>query len=149
MSDIWDRITFEKTGGARACWEVTSHATNSYGYPIIKVDGTQRYIHRLVFEAEFGSLGEGMVVRHLCDNRLCCKPTHLTYGTHADNVRDRVERGRSATGTQNGRSKLTEEKVQYVLMSDETDYALGKTLGVDPKTIRAIRDGRTWTHVQI
>jgi hypothetical protein len=34
---------------------------------------------------------------------MCVTFTHLIPGTHADNVADRVSRGRSATGRRNGR----------------------------------------------
>lgn len=43
------------------------------------------------------------VVRHTCDNPACMNPLHLKIGTHYDNVRDRVKRGRSACGVINGR----------------------------------------------
>jgi hypothetical protein len=45
---------------------------------------------------EHGPIAEGVVIRHSCDNRPCCEPLHLLSGTHADNVQDRVARGRTA-----------------------------------------------------
>ena len=38
------------------------------------------------------------VVRHACDNPPCCNPLHLLGGTHADNVADKVRRGRVPRG---------------------------------------------------
>ncbi len=43
------------------------------------------------------------VIRHTCDNPACIAEAHLLRGTHNDNVQDRVLRGRSARGAQNGR----------------------------------------------
>lgn len=55
-------------------------------------------LHRLSYEVYNGIIPEGMVVRHTCDNPPCINPKHLLVGTNADNVRDRVSRGRSAVG---------------------------------------------------
>jgi len=55
-----------------------------------------------------------LIVRHSCDNPGCCNPDHLSVGTHADNVADRVERDRSALGITNGRAVLCEQCVILV-----------------------------------
>lgn len=59
---------------------------------------------------------EGLVVRHKCDNRLCVNPDHLEIGTHKDNARDRVERGRCNTpsGERNGSAKLSNKQVDEI-----------------------------------
>jgi hypothetical protein len=49
--------------------------------------------------------------RHICNVRACVNPEHLTFGSSADNMRDRDEAGRQAKGTDNGWAKLTEEQV--------------------------------------
>lgn len=50
-------------------------------------------VHRLAFTALAG--WEPEVVRHTCDNPLCYRFEHLLGGTHADNLADRLERGRT------------------------------------------------------
>lgn len=47
--------------------------------------------HRWIWEMAFGPIPEGKVVRHLCDNRLCFRISHLTLGTVAENNRDAKE----------------------------------------------------------
>lgn len=42
-----------------------------------------------------GLIAPGLQVLHTCDNRLCVDPEHTYRGTHADNMRDMVVRGRS------------------------------------------------------
>lgn len=55
----------------------------------------------------------GGVVLHSCDNPHCVNPEHLTLGTHADNVADKVTKGRQAYGDSHGNVKLSEEQVAY------------------------------------
>lgn len=49
--------------------------------------------HRFVWEAVYGPIPKGMVVRHKCDNRLCFRLSHLELGTIADNNNDARIRG--------------------------------------------------------
>lgn len=51
--------------------------------------------HRLSCELRYGPLGN-LLALHTCDNRKCVNPDHLYQGTHADNNRDCVKRGRNA-----------------------------------------------------
>ena len=88
-------ITYQIKG---ECWHCTSHKPNTDGYPIAKIAGKNRRIGRLFFERFKGKIPEGKIVRHTCDNRICINPGHLILGTHADNMRDMAERGRSPFG---------------------------------------------------
>jgi hypothetical protein len=92
--------------------------------------------------------GKPFVIRHKCDNLKCCNPLHLTAGTVIDNVRDRVERGRSAVGSRNGRAKLTPSQALEILVSDEPIEQLAKIHGVAPRTVRDLKAGRTWKAIE-
>ncbi len=75
------------------CWIWTgSKAGNGYGQ--IWKDGRLARVNRVSYELYIGPIPDGLVVRHKCDVRLCVNPDHLEVGTHADNARDMIERGR-------------------------------------------------------
>ena len=44
--------------------------------------------HRIAYLLASGSIPDDKYIRHLCDNRRCAQPDHLTVGTHAQNQRD-------------------------------------------------------------
>lgn len=59
--------------------------------------------NRMAWMLEHGRCpGPGMVVMHRCDTPSCLNPAHLRVGTHADNVADKVEKGRQAKGPTHG-----------------------------------------------
>jgi hypothetical protein len=94
------------------CYRCTSHVNKSgFGHPRIQRNKKTITISRLIYEECFGSIPEGMVVRHKCDNPRCINPEHLELGTPQDNVRDMVERNRQAKGSRTGGAKLTEKDV--------------------------------------
>lgn len=70
-------------------------AVDKDGYGRFKTDTwTVSQAHRWAWEQENGPVPRGLVVRHTCDVPACVQPAHMRLGTHADNVRDREERGR-------------------------------------------------------
>lgn len=129
------------------CQICTSHATNSRGYPVVRKNKKCYLVHRLVYEQHKGAIPEGLVVRHTCDNRMCINPEHLITGTHQDNMRDMVERGRSAIGERNGRSKITEVIAREIKQSHLSASLLAEKYGISPSTIRRIRRGKLWKHL--
>ena len=66
------------------------------GYGRLTVGGQKYLAHRLIWEQEHGAIPEGLVVMHSCDVPSCINIEHLSIGTHTDNMRDAVAKGRLA-----------------------------------------------------
>ena len=72
----------EPNGGCRL-W---LGAVTDGGYPIIRIEGKNRYAHRVVYELANGPLADGLEAMHSCDTPCCIELGHLVAGTHRDNV---------------------------------------------------------------
>ena len=64
------------------------------GYGQFKIKQVSWRTHRYSYTYYVGEIPEGLLVLHSCDNRPCVLPSHLRLGTHADNIKDTVDRGR-------------------------------------------------------
>lgn len=57
----------------------------NWGYGTASVNQKRTPIHRLFYEALIGPIPEGMVIDHICRNRLCINPMHLQVVTPSEN----------------------------------------------------------------
>jgi hypothetical protein len=145
VARFWSRVEVRK---ADQCWP-WRYGLTSCGYGEFRFEGRGRITQpapRAAYWLAFGDIPDGKVIRHTCDNQICCNPAHLEAGTHADNVADRVKRDRSAIGEENGKSKLREDQVMHIRQSRFSDKRLAAEYGIHEDTVRQIRRGETWKH---
>ena len=154
--------------GADDCWEWTgSRIRRGYGH--FRVGTRKVKAHRFAWELAHGTPPPGnMLVCHTCDNPPCVNPAHLFLGTTADNVQDRVRKGRSASGDRSGTrthpeayranqvrgerhplSRLTADDVLSIRARwpNESMQRLADTFGVSIRAIHGVIHRKSWAHI--
>ena len=150
---FWAKV--DRSGGPDACWLWQgARSTNGYGqFCIGQYPGggnIMRHAHRVAYALVHGPIGPGKSILHKCDNQLCVNPAHLRPGTHRENMRDMVAKGRSSRGSANFLSKLTERDMRAMLRLYRGVVACGllaDAYGVTTKNVYAIVSRQTWRHV--
>lgn len=94
--DVFKFIDMPEDGDPEPCWNWTGstggRVSDRRGY--FSVAGVKWLAYRLVYTLVYGDLQQGDMVRHKCDNSLCCNPYHLERGSQSDNENDKYERDR-------------------------------------------------------
>lgn len=96
----------------------------------ISVKGKSLRAHRVAYELYVGEIPDSLHVLHTCDNTLCVNPGHLFLGTHADNMRDKKEKGRASRahlgkrGEEAPNWKLTDKQTALIKMMRNHGYWL-------------------------
>lgn len=97
MVNILEFLCNSSTVNERGCW-VWNFSKNKLGYPNGNYGGRNWVMTRLAWCGTVGAFDPMLYVCHDCDNPSCCNPAHLWLGTHTDNQRDMVKKGRHSKG---------------------------------------------------
>jgi hypothetical protein len=135
LAAFWSKV--DKSGD---CWIWTA-ARRGLGYGNYRAGNRTYTASRLSF-------------LHSCDNPPCVRPSHLFAGTHADNMRDCVAKGRCGSkpgrpGTF-GNARLTAEQVAEVRAAyrprgaGSNSRELAQKFSISQRHIRAIARGDRW-----
>lgn len=116
--------------------------------------GRQVFVgHAAVYLAD-GAWPDGQVL-HTCDVPQCVRREHLYIGTPADNVRDRVTRGRGRAPDKRGErhhmSRLTDRDIVEIRDLAHcglfTQAAIAAMYGITQPPVSRIKAGKRWGHV--
>lgn len=146
VARFWSKVSIPSN--TADCWEWSS-TQNDKGYGRTNIDERWVLAHRFSYEFAVGPIPDGLIVRHLCHNRLCCNPAHLAVGTSKDNAQDALAAGRFSSGKVNGNSKLDEASVIYIRQNPDKlkGRELARKFGISPATVSGVKNCRVWRDV--
>lgn len=161
-------LSMVDSGSPDQCWTWKGKSTpDGYGKFYVRLHGKEKLFrtHRVAFFIHNGGIPDGLHVLHKCDVPPCCNPNHLWAGTHAQNMADKVMKGRqflsgahpfhehperAPRGSDNGNSKLTYDDIVRIrerLAMGIGCTQLAKEFSVDRTNIYFIVKKMTWKHV--
>jgi hypothetical protein len=120
------------------------------GYGHLKVNGIAQRVHRLAWQEAHGPIPEGLCVCHKCDTPNCINVDHLFLGTVADNMADKVRKGRhvgAGKGESHWAATLSAEQVRSIRLDGRTQQEIADDLNVSRSLIQLIKAGKRWAHV--
>lgn len=143
LKRFWKKVEIQ----SNSCW-LWKGTRFKKSYGMFWLNGTMRGAHRAIFLLMGKTIPKGMVVMHLCDNKICVNPKHLKIGTSSDNNRDTVLKGRrnnkAPQGENHVRAKLSMAQVKQIRKDDRTCRFLGRLYEVNHKTIWNIKNNKSW-----
>ena len=148
-----DRFNAKVAGGA-GCWEWQAGRSRR-GYGMFRVGRKLKNnlatvgAHRFAWIMAHGDAPEGLCVCHKCDNPGCVRPSHLFLGTHKDNARDCISKGRKncRSGSDHWAAKLSEKDVASIRLRcslGELQKTLAMEYGVSRATVCLIVNRKHW-----
>lgn len=117
------------------CWEWRGNR-NPDGYGTVAVgrkvgrSPKPAIASRAAYEAWVGTIPDGLVVCHRCDNPPCINPGHLFLGTRGDNNRDSVRKMRNSFGEHHDH-KLSDAEVEEIRQRYRNSGVLQKDLAAE------------------
>ena len=147
---FWSKVNMR---GPDECWPwIASKTHGGGGYGRFKITSyTSVHSNRVAWTLHHGRDPGDLIIRHSCDNPPCCNPAHLEIGTHADNTRDKIERGRWRGGRNDGvnnpRAKIDETHLEQIVAGLKlglNNKQIAEGLPIGHATVSRIRVGLAW-----
>jgi hypothetical protein len=149
MNDMAER--FEKLFQPEpnsGCW-LWIGALLQNGYAQFSIESRSIRAHRASWEIHCGPIPGDAQVLHRCDMPACVNPDHLFLGDDADNMHDKIAKGRARylRGADQPIAKLTDDQVRAIRDDARPSHAIAPEYNVSSGQIRRIKRRRDWRHL--
>lgn len=125
-------------------WKEDAPLSGRDSRPTFTFNNRRMLAYRVTYELMTGvDLSSDVILRHKCDNKMCCNPRHLEEGTHQQNMDDMKDRER------HGLPHNTVRAIKKLLLSGELHSEIATKFGVSRQTITAINNEKVYQHVKI
>jgi len=156
MARVYKRNTledYEITPKGEIINKATGHVLkgqkNSKGYLRVCIGKKFYFVHRLVAEKYVKNPSGKEQVNHIDGNKLNNSADNLEWVTNKENREHAVKEGLHLTGEKCPWHKLKKEDIVYILSHPEcTSTELSKLFSVNPRTIRDVRNHKTWKQLK-
>jgi hypothetical protein len=149
----WRRLSHEErfwksVNKTDTCWLwISGLDKDGYGAFRAEHDGAMHQrAHRYSYAMHKGKIPSTLNVCHTCDVRACVKPDHLFLGTMAENMDDKMAKGRHRTtkGEEHYRAILTEEQARAILLDPRPHTQIANSYKVARTTISSLKSRHSW-----
>lgn len=154
----WNRLIKKSIVNKNGCrlWTGCISQTNNYGKTRLR---NEHYtVHRLSYLIsrkltqipEIDENGNKLIVRHLCNVRLCFEPNHIELGTFfQNNKEDKIKDGTFLIGEKHHKSSIR-EKTAIDIKKSKNEYTIierMKMFSVSRGIISTIDANKSWRHI--
>lgn len=144
MSRFWSKVSVRE---ADECWPWLA-GTFRKGYGQFGISEHKKYkkvsANKLALILATGENRTPLLSMHSCDNPECCNPRHLSWGTHKQNTKDGLDKGRIDPRKT---AKITKEdaiEIRQLRSSGMGMRQIGEKFSVTISNISAVCRGISW-----
>ena len=132
------------------CLRWTGHHMSGSGYGQAWWKGRKVLAHRLAWEQLMGPIPDDCELTRAagCQHADCVQVRHLQRLPPRQRIREKVVAGAFAHGERHWNVKLSENDARAILNSREPTHQIATRYSISMSTVRAIRGGRSWRHLQ-